>query len=194
MTTDRLAGIVLCGGQSRRMGASKADLVMDGETLLARTIRIVRSVADPVIVAAAPEQVLPSLPVAVQVVRDSQPHRGPLHAFVEALDRLSDHIEWTYLVGCDMPFLTGELLRSLANQPRNADAIVPFIEARWHPLAGLYRRSTKLIAERLLNDGRPRMLDLLDSIRVMPVVDLDARCLCNVNTPEEFAGALRERP
>lgn len=200
MTTECIAGIVLCGGQSRRMGVSKADLLIDGKPLLVRTVSTVSMAADPVVVAAGPDQSIPPLPESVRIVRDSRPNRGPLSAFAEAIAALPIEVEWTYLVGCDMPFLSPDYLRFIAGQPRNADAVVPFVENRWHPLAGIYRRGVKSIAEKLVREGRPRMLDLLNAISVTPVgtdellkLDPGLRCLRNVNTPEEFAAALRER-
>jgi molybdopterin-guanine dinucleotide biosynthesis protein A len=199
VTTERIGGIVLCGGQSRRMGTSKADLIVDGDSLLNRTVRTVLTVADPVLVAAGPHQNVPDIPGPVRIVRDSQPHRGPLSAFAEALVELPPEVEWTFLVGCDMPFLSATYLEYLADRPRTADAIVPYVEDRWHPLAGIYRRSVQTVAERLLHEGRPRMLDLLESTSVTPLtaeelskIDPDCRCLWNVNTPEELADALRE--
>jgi molybdopterin-guanine dinucleotide biosynthesis protein A len=157
------------------------------------------TVADPVLVAAAPEQRLPQVPGPVRIVRDSQAHRGPLSAFSEALLELPDDVDWTYLVGCDMPFLSATYLNYLADRPRRVDAVVPFVGDRWHPLAGVYRRSAQAMANRLLQEGRHRMLDLLEAISVAPLtaeelskIDPDHRCLRNVNTPEELADALRE--
>ena len=57
-----IAGIVLCGGQSKRMGKPKAWLPFGGELMLPRVVRILRTVVAPVVVVAAPDQDLPPLP------------------------------------------------------------------------------------------------------------------------------------
>ena len=55
---DAIAGVVLCGGKSQRMGRSKADLVFGSETLLERVVRILQEVVDHVVVVTAPNQTL----------------------------------------------------------------------------------------------------------------------------------------
>ena len=67
-----LAGVVLCGGESSRMGSPKAWLDFGGEPLLARVVRVVSEAASPVLVVAAPGQDLPALSEDVTVVRDQE--------------------------------------------------------------------------------------------------------------------------
>jgi molybdopterin-guanine dinucleotide biosynthesis protein A len=196
---SRIAGIVLCGGRSRRMGQPKAELAVAGQTLLDRTIRTLAKVAAPIVVAAAPGQDLPSFSADVRVVRDCEAHGGPLTAFAQALSEIPPTCTSTYLLGCDLPFLTVEFLRFLAQRQTQEDAVVPFVCGIWHPLGALYRRQVQSAANRLVAAGRRRMLDLLAAISVTRVdgdelrlIDPELRCLRNVNTPEDYAAALRE--
>jgi molybdopterin-guanine dinucleotide biosynthesis protein A len=195
----RIAGIVLCGGQSRRMGRPKADLPFSGDSLLVNAARLVNQVADPVVVAAAPNQNLPAFPENVRIVHDSKPAQGPLAAFVDAGAHIPPDRDWTYLVSCDLPFLTIPFLNLLAARAREADAVVPFVDDKWHPLAALYRRPTIATAGRVFAAGARRMLDLLDALNVSRItaddllqIDPFLRVLRNVNTPEDYAAALRE--
>ena len=73
MPPTNLSAIVLCGGRSSRMGRSKALLPFGPETMLQRTVRIVRAaVAGPIVVVAAADQSLPPLPADVAVVVDAR--------------------------------------------------------------------------------------------------------------------------
>ena len=53
MKHERVAGVVLCGGQSSRMGRPKAWLPITGELMLPRVVRLVSEVVSPVVVVAA---------------------------------------------------------------------------------------------------------------------------------------------
>jgi molybdopterin-guanine dinucleotide biosynthesis protein A len=74
------SAIVLCGGQSSRMGRDKASLPFGDETLLTRVIRLVSTVADDVVVVARKDQPVPAVDRAGRptiVVRDPVEAQGP---------------------------------------------------------------------------------------------------------------------
>ena len=194
-----ISAIVLCGGRSQRMGQSKAWLELAGMPLLLRTVQTLAAVADRVIIAAAPEQQLPALPTNVLVARDPSPNEGPLAAFAAALSQIDDSTQSVFLTGCDLPFLTADVVRYVAGRMGEASAAVPYVDGRWHPLLAVYRSDVRPIAERLISDGRRRMIDLIEAIDVVRIdpaelrtVDPALRSLRNVNTPEDYAAALRD--
>src|SRR5437764_5768651 len=94
------AGIVLCGGQSSRMGRPKAWLPFVGETMLGREVRLLGTVVSPVVVVAAPDQEVPPLPSGVLVVRDPQRGRGPLQGLAAGLEALTGLAGAAYLSSC----------------------------------------------------------------------------------------------
>src|SRR5262245_42075162 len=101
----RVGGIILCGGQSKRMGQPKAWLPFGGESMLARVVRLVSEIVHPVVVVAASDQVLPPLPSDIQIVRDEEKERGPLQGLAAGLTALQGLVEAAYLSSCDVPFL-----------------------------------------------------------------------------------------
>ena len=60
----KVAGVVLCGGRSSRMGRPKAWLPFGRELMLPRVVRLLGEAVGPVAVVAAPGQDLPPLPEA----------------------------------------------------------------------------------------------------------------------------------
>ncbi|MGB0715481.1 MAG: molybdenum cofactor guanylyltransferase, partial [Phycisphaerae bacterium] len=52
----KTAGVILCGGYSRRMGSDKARIELQGETVLSRVFRSMSSVVTPVLVSCRPDQ------------------------------------------------------------------------------------------------------------------------------------------
>src|SRR5215471_8117127 len=98
-------GIVLCGGQSKRMGRPKAWLPFDGELMLPRVVRLLSTAVSPVVVVAAPDQEIPPVPADLSVVRDEEKGRGPLQGLAAGLSALAGRVEAAYLSSCDVPFL-----------------------------------------------------------------------------------------
>jgi molybdopterin-guanine dinucleotide biosynthesis protein A len=103
-----VAGILLTGGASRRMGVDKATLVVDGETLAARAARVLQAVCDPVI------EVGPGAS-GLRAVREDPAGAGPLAALVAGTDVLG--VVPVVLLACDMPFVDEPLVRLFAQWP-----------------------------------------------------------------------------
>lgn len=195
-----LGAVVLCGGQSRRMGRPKAWLPFGPEVLLQRVVRLVGRVAGPIVVVAAPGQDLPELPDSVAIVRDPVADRGPLQGLAAGLAALPDRVELAYATATDVPFLEAGWIAHLAGLIGDDDLVIPEIGGYLHPLAGLYRRSTVLPAvEALLRADRLRPVFLLEVLRARVVdaaemarVDPALATLRNLNTPGDYRDALRD--
>ncbi len=190
-------GIVLCGGESRRMGRPKAWLPFHGEPMLVRIVRVLMGVLDPLIVVAAPDQELPHLPPAVTLVRDKVAGRGPLQGLAAGLSVLSGRVEAAYASSCDVPLLQPAFVCHLIGLLENYEAVVPREGGFYHPLSAVYRTSVLSGIERMLREEHLRLSLLMDQCRVRPVpvedlrkVDPDLRSLRNVNSPEDYRAVL----
>src|SRR5436305_5851466 len=139
MTETRVGGIVLCGGQSKRMGQPKAWLPFAGEIMLPRVIRLLREAASPIVVVAAPDQDVPSLPAEVRLVRDEEKGRGPLQGLAAGLTALCGQVDAAYLSSCDVPFLRPAFVHRLIDLLGDHVICVPHVGDYHHPLAAVYR-------------------------------------------------------
>jgi molybdenum cofactor guanylyltransferase len=193
----KLGGIVLAGGQSRRMGRAKATLPFGPETMVERIVRVVGEVCSPIVVVAAAGQELPRLNPAVIVVRDSQPDCGPLEGMASGLRQLTA-VDAVFLTGCDTPLLRSAFVFRIAKMlDQDHEAVVPVINDLPQPLAGVYRPSVRAEVEAMLASGQRRMFDLPRRIVVLQVdanrfrdIDPLLGSLRNVNTPDEYRAAL----
>ena len=194
MRHDRSA-IILCGGESKRMGQSKALLEFEGEALLTRICRNVAEVADPVVVVSAKGQAVPVLPESCLLVEDNIPFAGPLAGLCRGYDALSRPGEYTFVCGCDYPFLTGRFLLGLLEKADKED-VIAIASDRPQPLCAWYRTPALAEASRLLAEGEKRLSKLFDRlvVRQVETSDLEAvggkRATIAVNTPEEFSEAI----
>ncbi len=190
-------GIVLCGGESRRMGRPKPLLPFGTETMLGRVVRLVGEAVEPVVVVAVAEMELPELTPDVLLAYDRRPGRGPLEGLCAGLAALQDCADAAFVTGCDVPFLKPQLIRRLIQLLGEHDAAVPWVGDRPEPLTAIYRTQLRGRVEGLLAAGHSRpaaLFGLVSTRRVLPdeLADVDPRLdsLFNVNTPEEYRAAL----
>lgn len=195
-----VAAVVLCGGESRRMGRSKAALRFGPETLLGRVVRLASTVARPVVVVAAAGQELPATPDSVIVVRDAMGGRGPLQGLADGFSALGADVELAYATAVDSPLLEPAWVELLADRIGDHDLALPSADGRLHPLAALYRVAPALAAARgLLDQDRLRLGTLAERLRTRIVaadalraVDPMLGTLRNLNTPDAYERALEE--
>jgi molybdopterin-guanine dinucleotide biosynthesis protein A len=194
-----VGGIVLCGGQSSRMGRAKAWLPFGGEVMLQRVVRILGAVVKPIVVVAAPEQEVPPLCADVQLVRDKEKGHGPLEGLAAGLAVLREQADAAYLSSCDVPFLRPAFVRRLIDLLGDHAICVPRVGAYHHPLAAVYRVGVLEAAWRLLAASRLRPVFLFDEVPTHIVeveelrdVDPTFESLRNLNMPEDYAAAVRE--
>ncbi len=192
--------VILCGGESRRMGRPKAWLSFGPEYLLQRVVRLVGIAASPVVVVGAPEQELPDLLPDVRVVRDSIAGRGPLQGLAAGLAAMPESVELVFATATDVPFLEPRWIARLVERIGNADLVVPKIGGYLQPLAAVYRRRTMLpVIENLLAGSRLRVRELVEAARAVLLneedlrdVDLSFGSVRNLNEPADYDRALHD--
>ncbi len=188
--------LVLCGGRSTRMGASKALLPFGDELMLQRVVRLVSEAVSDVVVVARPEQELPELPRDVRVTHDEIIDQGPLGGIAPGLK--VSRADAVYVTGCDVPFLNTAVVDLLFERLVANDVAVCETEGFTHPLAAVYRVSVLPVIERLLEKERRRPVYLFDEVPTVRIGDDELRrvdpkldTLANLNTPEAYEAALQ---
>lgn len=192
-------GIVLCGGQSTRMGTSKAMLPFGPETMLQRVVRLLGTTVSPIVAVAAADQELPVLPEDVIVARDEREARGPLEGLRAGLKALPSSVDAAYVTSCDVPLLVPAFVTHMLALLELDDIAVMEIDGFTHPLSAVYRRSVLPQVESLLAHDRLRPAFLFDAMKTrrvspaeMRAADPDLRTLRNLNTKQDYESALRE--
>jgi molybdopterin-guanine dinucleotide biosynthesis protein A len=177
-----LAGFVLVGGRSSRMGRDKARLAVGScllvEDVAAKVRFLTRNVA-----LIGETQRYRDLPF--ECFEDLRQYQGPLAGIETAL--AMGRGEWNLIVACDMPNLRTEWLAALIAEARKTpcDCIVlKDAKAKIHPLCGIWRASCLPVVRRALDAHRPKVMDLLAELPTayMPV----GATIANVNTPEDW--------
>jgi molybdopterin-guanine dinucleotide biosynthesis protein A len=192
------------------MGSPKAWLDFGGETLLARVVRTVRRACAPVIVVAAPGQDVPPLPPDVAIARDPLEGRGPLQGIAAGLQALLESgsreaVDAAFVSSTDAPFLEPALIARLAAlRGGDHDIAVPNLGEYFHPLTAIYAGTCLPHINALLAANRLRPFFLFERVRTvlcsaamlladpdLATADPALRSLENINTPDDYARALR---
>ena len=173
---SEVAGVVLAGGRSTRMGRPKANLEWHGSTLLHRVTGLVgRGVDGPVVVVRASGQELPELPPGVRVVEDAAEGRGPLQGLAAGLDAVRDDAEVAFVSSTDVPLLHPAFVRAVVRAAAgpDVDVALPVVHGFRHPLASAYRTSLVEAVERLIAEGRMRPAFLFEECRTRELTEAD---------------------
>ena len=190
MSPADLTLIVAAGGKSTRMGTDKRFLPLDGEPLLARTLRRGRAAGFRSIVLAAEGERSDLTALAeeygAQLVTDELPAQGPAAAIAAGL--AAAKTEWALVLSADMPFYDFELLRALLPEAEGETQVVlPTILGYWQPLAALYRRDAGTAFAAAITRGDRKLGIILRElvVRELPLT-VDAGLFFNVNTPAAY--------
>jgi molybdopterin-guanine dinucleotide biosynthesis protein A len=189
---------ILAGGRATRFGGrDKGALLVAGRPIRQRQIAALSQIAsDLLIVGGEPTRPLTN---GVRHVADQVPACGPLGGLHTALVEACGAA--TIVVACDMPYLSAPLLRHLLALTADADAVVPRTERGYHPLCAAYTPACIEPIARRLADGRLKLTDLFDDVRVR-VVAVDVLqefgdpdwLLANINTPDEYGSIEANEP
>ena len=180
-----VAGFVLAGGKSSRMGRDKALLELDGELLIERALRKLSAVCDEVAIAGGGAE----LARFGRVVPDLKPGLGPLGGIVAALEQSG--WEWNLFLAVDMPFVPVEVLRALVAAAGGAEMVVlSRAEGYVQPLCGVYSRRALPALRAELEAGRLKVKDAVAAAGAVGYVEFaELDWFRNLNTPEDLRAA-----
>ncbi len=179
------------------MGRDKAAIVVEGRALAERAVAVLTEVFGDVVVVS--NATLLHADFGVAVVEDIYPSCGPLgglHAVLQAAATTEPN-RAVFLLACDMPFVTSELVRFLAchQAPAVHDeawARLPRMNDRVEPLCGLYSTGCLKPIVSALEAGAFKMqeflngltLDAVEITRELPFFDWNL--FSNVNRPGDL--------
>lgn len=210
----KVSGMILAGGQNRRMnGEVKALLPFHEEPLILRQIREMERVCGEILVvtndpaqfafvlgcAADDAQISEAAAIPRRVIADQMPGKGPLAGMHTGM--LHASFEEMWVVASDMPFVSSRAAEILLERKKvqGSEAAIPVIGGEIHPLHGIYSRRSIDLLQELLQQGQRSVKNMLGEINWTVVHEQDfvergvnLRFVTNVNTPKEYRKALAD--
>jgi molybdenum cofactor guanylyltransferase len=199
---ESIAGFILAGGESSRMGADKGLLEIVGVPMIVRAAHLVESVVGArAVVVGTPEKYRS---LGLRAIADDWRGCGPLGGIATAL-RASE-ADWNLMVACDLPHLTREWLEFLLQRAlvSTEEAVVPMNLTPENtrgaePLCAVYHKGCEPTLRRALERGMRKATDGLAELRVEVIepaawkgFDSDGLLFKNVNTPADYEQAKRK--
>ena len=200
----RISVVIQAGGESRRMGRSKATVPFNGSPLICRLIGRLHVAADELIVTTNEPENLAFLKdefpdIDIKLVRDAYDFRGALPGLYTALNAAT--CPYVAVVACDMVNASASLVvaESITMNEKGVDVVVPVNKHGFEPFHALYRKDVCLKpVHEAVEAGERRAQVLFDQVKVYEFTQEEVSravpfggCFVNCNTPEELAALER---
>lgn len=185
MTLDRrVAGVVLTGGNSTRMGSDKALLLVNGVAMAQRVAEVLDAAGcQPVWCQGGDLAGLAA--IGLQAIGDDHPGRGPVAAIAQAAAAAAP--DPVVVCACDLVDIdsdTIELLLRVAAQRPELDAVVA-VDASGPHLLGVFQGGAAARLAELVVAGVASFRAAIDRIETCRV-ECDPQVLRNVNWPHDM--------
>ncbi len=183
-----VSGILLAGGNSRRMGVNKLLLPWNNGNLLSNAIRILQSrISDICIVGDSGIGNNPAIRFLEDTVRS-----GPLNGILTGLQAMQ--FETAFVMASDLPFVTPPAIEFLIQNSQDADVTIIRTDDGCHPLFGVYQRSCIKAIRAYMNEGNRKVTGFWPRVTTRMIdVGCDPfwkRSLININNPDDYQKAL----
>ena len=193
MTSTPVYGLVLSGGESKRMGRDKALLERDGQSQLAYIATLLEDHVDRVFVSTREDQKDEPERRRFEQVVDHYDDMGPLAGILSAMEDYPA-VDWL-VVACDLPNIDAATLRELLENRSLQHPFTAYTSSHDglpEPLCAFYRASSLALIRRFAEEGIhcPRKILIRSDTHLLE--QSDPASLDNVNTPRDLADSVLE--
>ena len=179
-------GILLAGGQSRRMGEDKATLLFNRVSMLERQRGLLEPLCDLTLVSRNEDG----------CIKDTHVGMGPLAGIHSCLktalnDPVGFEVKQVLIIAVDMPLLTTQLLARLLQTSKELKQNVHYADQPFPIVISEPTRALELL-EKMLKDDQRMVGTFLDKLGVISTEVADDHQLLNANTPFQWKLAQKQ--
>jgi molybdopterin-guanine dinucleotide biosynthesis protein A len=189
---DKYTAYILCGGKSSRFGTDKALVKMNNKTLVEIIAGELKKVFDKTVLVTAKTDEYSFL--NLECINDVYLNCGPLAGIHAALKHSGT--EKNFIISCDMPLMSGEVIKYIADYKTDKHIIIPNAGDKKHYLCAVYGKSILPDVEALLKQTKDmeKCASPYDLINITgyELIDFDAlpifdkKCFYNLNTINDY--------
>lgn len=190
MTEKDITGIIIAGGKSSRIGVNKSLLKIDDKTIIEFIVETLLHSFEKVIIIS--NDIDSYKFIKLKTYPDIYINKGPLGGIHSGL--FHSDTEKNFVVSCDMPLVTKEIISYITNYPSEKKIKVASLKGKIQPLCGFYSKSVLKEVEEILNDSISenysvrRLIEITGS-EVIELSDnkiFSENAFLNINNIEDF--------
>ena len=182
--SKNITGIILSGGQSKRMGKDKGMVLLDGRPLVAYSISAFTGLFSDILIGANNKDYQR---FGLSVIADEIQGIGPAGGILSCLKASQTH--GNLVLSCDMPLITKPVITTVLKQRSEFDAVVPVHDGHPEPLCAYYSKNAIPVFEEMIKKGMYKLRLILEKLNCFYTdihkSGIDPSAFENVNTPED---------
>lgn len=184
-----ITGVILAGGESRRMGSDKSLLPIQGARFIDHVYSRMAALFEEVIIVTNSPDLYNE--IDCRKVPDIYYAQGALAGVHSGLAHAKQ--EQVFVVGCDMPFISAAVVQQICSHADEGDLVIPHSSSGHEPLHALYSKSCLPAMEKVLDAGQKRIMLFFDRVKLVELpaseirhLDPQEQSFQNINTPEDY--------
>lgn len=186
---EKIIGVLLAGGQSKRFGSPKMFAKRNGVTFFTYSLQALAPFVAKTCIVTLPSErkAFLHLDQNVKIITDLEAFQsqGPLVGILSAM--VSEQADWYLVVPTDTPFIEKSIINELLdNREDGKQAIIPNVNGHMQPLIGLYHQSVQTVILHLLVNEQRSVFNLLNQITVKECKFDDDRPFLNINRRSDY--------
>lgn len=195
--------IILCGGQSRRMGQDKGSMIIQDKPMIKHILSTLNHHIDEAIIVLNDKsrvdrysEFINSNDYSYQItfLEDKIKNKGPLPGIMTGLGKINSN--YALVLPCDSPYVSEKYIETIFSQiDVNYQAIVPYHDETnrlktSEPLHSIYKKEIIADIEKLVNDNILHIKGLIEKIDTKFVLidnkKIEKKEFRNLNRPEDI--------
>ena len=187
MNNEKIWGLILAGGRSKRMGSDKALFVSEGKTQLSIAFSLLKNHVEQVFLSTQADLSHEKERKNFQLIIDTYEDLGPIAGIFSAMDKYK-HVSWL-VIACDLFNLDD---KTISNLLMNRSATYPFTAYKSsydglpEPLCAIYASHSRKTMNKMISQGITCPRKILINSNTQLLEQPNTRALDNFNTPEDL--------
>ena len=188
---ENITAAILCGGKSTRIKKFKATLEINGKSIIKNTIEVLNKFFRNIVISSNEPFIFQefNLPVIEDVIKDKDIFGG-IYSVLKNIDTF-----YTFIVPCDMPFISEELINFLLKSNYEMYDITIFsINGKFQPLFAIYSKNCLNFFEETINiEHKPKVIDILNKYKTKIITEKEipshiniSKAFFNINTISDY--------